>query len=229
MLVGVGVRVGVEVRVGVGVRVGVEVSVDVGVGVLVGVSVAVLVGVGVSVGVGVRVGVSLGVFVGVRVCVTVGVAVGVVVGVRVGVGVSVGVDVRVGVVVGVSVVVRVGVVVGVQVGVGVRVMQRPVEPSQTALGKRSQLPHSPGISGGPHATVPHWQHSWLRDGATARSTREPAKSTASLVRDALRRGAPGKPLNVGVESSTWQDGSLTGNRASDSYPLPSTRAPPITE
>jgi hypothetical protein len=75
--VGVGVLVGVEVRVGVGVGVvvGVEVGVGVGVGVLVGVEVRVGVGVDVLVGVDVGVGVGVGVVVGVDVGVSVGVGV----------------------------------------------------------------------------------------------------------------------------------------------------------
>ena len=81
---GVGVVVGVRVRVGVGVTVGVAVGVRVVVGVEVGVRVGVEVGVAVPVGVQVAVAVG----VGVRVEVGVRVGVGVLVGVLVGVGVS---------------------------------------------------------------------------------------------------------------------------------------------
>src|ERR1035437_3903938 len=95
---------------GVGVGVGVAVRVGVGVAVRVGVGVAVRVGVGVTVRVGVGVTVRVGVGVTVRVGVGVTVRVGVGVTVRVGVGVTVRV--------GVGVTVRVGVGVTVRVGVG---------------------------------------------------------------------------------------------------------------
>jgi hypothetical protein len=109
--------------------------------------------------------------------------------------------------------VRVGVWVKVLVEVGVRVMHCPLG-SQMALGIRSQPPHSPGIGGGPQATVKHWQQSCAcAIGAATRSASMVAQRAAQADRRVgLCRRTANAPLEHSSDcrgSSTWVDSSLT--------------------